>query len=167
MTKKITILLVCFFTTFLGGKSFSAQITIDAYGMDKYFNYDVEKGRQFITYSNEGLFMTDIGINGVVECKGIIEVINGTTSSNIMCKYTEGNGDKFYAQFFVQRGSISEDATVQSFEFVSGTGRWEEMIGQKCIGAYTPMKEKRFMWQGKCEMSNKTLERVKNYKKAQ
>ena len=109
--------------------------------------------------------MTDIGINGVVECKGIIEVITGTTSSNIMCKYTEGNGDMFYAQFFVQRGSISEDATVQSFEFVSGTGRWAEMIGQKCIGAYTPMQQKRFMWQGNCEMSNKTLERVKNYKK--
>ena len=164
MTNKITILLVFFFTIFFVSKSFSAKIKIEAFGMDKYFNYDVEKGRQFLTYSNEGLFMTDIGINGVVECKGIIEVITGTTSSNIMCKYTEENGDMFYAQFFVQRGSISEDATVQSFEFVSGTGRWEEMIGQKCIGAYTPMQQSRFMWQGKCEMSNKTLERVKNYK---
>ena len=164
MTNKITILLVFFFTIFFVSKSFSAQIKIEAFGMDKYFNYDVDKGRQFLTYSNEGLFMTDIGINGVVECKGIIEVITGTTSSNIMCKYTEENGDMFYAQFFVQRGSISEDATVQSFEFVSSTGRWEEMIGQKCIGAYTPMQQSRFMWQGKCEMSNKTLERVKNYK---
>ena len=164
MTNKITILLVFFFTIFFVSKSFSAQIKIEAFGMDKYFNYDVDKGRQFLTYSNEGLFMTDIGINGVVECKGIIEVITGTTSSNIMCKYTEENGDMFYAQFFVQRGSISEDATVQSFEFVSGTGRWEEMIGQKCIGAYTPMQQSRFMWQGKCEMANKTLERVKNYK---
>ena len=165
MTKKITIFLVFLFTIFLCSKSFSAQIKIEAFGMDKYFNYDVEKGRQFLTYSNEGLFMTDIGINGVVECKGIIEVITGTTSSNIMCKYTEGNGEMFYAQFFVKRGSISEDATVQSFEFVSGTGRWLEMIGQKCIGAYTPMQQSRFMWQGKCEMSNKTLERVKNYNK--
>lgn len=165
MTKKITIFLILLFTIFSSNKSFSAQIKIEAFGMDKYFNYDVEKGRQFLTYNNEGLFMTDIGINGVVECKGIIEVITGTTSSNIMCKYTEGNGDMFYAQFFVQRGSISEDATVQSFEFVSGTGRWAEMIGQKCIGAYTPMQQKRFMWQGNCEMSNKTLERVKNYKK--
>jgi hypothetical protein len=165
MKKKITILLVFIFTIFLIGKSFSAQITIDAYGMDKYFNYDVEKGRQFLTYSNEGIFLTDFGINGVAECKGVIEVIKGSTSSNIMCKYTESNGDIFYGQFFVQRGSIAEDATVQSFEIVSGTGRWEEMIGQKCLGAYTPMIQSKFMWQGKCEMSNKTLERVKNYKK--
>ena len=162
MTKKITILLVCFFTTFLGGKSFSAQITIDAYGMDKYFNYDVEKGRQFLTYSNEGIFLTDFGINGVAECKGVIEVIKGSTSSNIMCKYTESNGDIFYGQFFVQRGT-GGDATVQSFEFVSATGRWVEMLGKKCIGAYTAMPQKRFMWQGKCDISDATLERVKNY----
>ena len=96
----------------LGGKLFSAQIKIEAYGMDEYFNYDVDKERQFLTYSNEGLYMTDIGISGAIECKGIIEIINKSTSSNIMCKYTEENGDNFL-QFFVQRGT-GGDATVQS-----------------------------------------------------
>ena len=149
---------------FLSGISFSAQIRIEAYGMDEYFNYDLGKGRQFLTYSNQGLYMTDIGISGVIDCKGIIEVINSSTSSNIMCKYTEENGDVFFAQFFVKRGT-SGDATVQSFEFVSATGRWEEMLGKKCLGAYTSMQQQRFMWQGKCHISDKTLERVKNYKK--
>ena len=164
MKDKIIILIVFFFTILLGGKSFSAQISIEAYGMDEYFNYDLGKERQFLTYSNEGLYMTDIGISGVIECKGIIEIINKNTSSNIMCKYTEENGDNFFAQFFVQRGT-SGDATVQSFEFVSATGRWEEMLGKKCLGAYTAMQQKRFMWQGKCNITDKTLERVKNYKK--
>ncbi|MDC3024307.1 hypothetical protein OA264_02425 [Alphaproteobacteria bacterium] len=164
MINKITFLTVFFFTIFLVGKSFSAQIRIEAYGMDEYFSYDVGKGRQFLTYSNEGLYMTDIGVSGVIECKGIIEVINNSTSSNIMCKYTEESGDNFFAQFFVQRGT-SGDATVQSFEFVSATGRWEEMLGKKCLGAYTAMQQKRFMWQGKCDISDETLERVKNYKK--
>ena len=104
------------------------------------------------------------GISGIIECKGIIEIINKSTSSNIMCKYTEENGDNFFAQFFVQRGT-SGDATVQSFEFVSASGRWEEMLGKKCLGAYTSMLQKRFMWQGKCDISDKTLEKVKNYKK--
>ena len=166
MKDKITILIVFFFTILLGGKSFSAQISIEAYGIDEYFNYDLGKERQFLTYSNEGLYMTDIGISGIIECKGIIEVINRNTSSNIMCKYTEENGDNFFAQFFVQRGT-SGDATVQSFEFVSATGRWEEMLGKKCIGAYTSMQQKRFMWQGKCDISDAILERVKNYKKIQ
>ena len=166
MKDKKIILIVFFFTILLGGKSFSAQISIEAYGMDEYFNYDLGKERQFLTYSNEGLYMTDIGISGVIECKGIIEVINRNTSSNIMCKYTEENGDNFFAKFFVQRGT-SGDATVQSFEFVSATGRWEEMLGKKCIGAYTSMQQKRFMWQGNCDISDATLERVKNYKKSQ
>ena len=124
MINKITILLIFFFVMLLGSKSFSAQIRIEAYGIDEYFNYDLGKERQFLTYSNEG------------------------------------------AQFFVQRGT-SGDATVQSFEFVSATGRWEEMLGKKCLGAYTSMLQKRFMWQGKCEISDKTLERVKNYKKSE
>ena len=162
MKDKITILIVFFFTILLGGKSFSAQISIEAYGIDEYFNYDLGKERQFLTYSNEGLYMTDIGISGIIECKGIIEVINRNTSSNIMCKYTEENGDNFFAQFFVQRGT-SGDATVQSFEFVSATGRWKEMLGKKCLGAYTSMQQKRFMWQGKCNITDKTLEKVKNY----
>ena len=162
MKDKITILIVFFFTILLGGKSFSAQISIEAYGIDEYFNYDLGKERQFLTYSNEGLYMTDIGISGIIECKGIIEVINRNTSSNIMCKYTEENGDNFFAQFFVQRGT-SGDATVQSFEFVSATGRWKEMLGKKCLGAYTSMQQKRFMWQGKCDISDATLESVKNY----
>ena len=166
MINKITILLIFFFVMLLGSKSFSAQIRIEAYGIDEYFNYDLGKERQFLTYSNEGLYMTDIGISGAIECKGIIEVINKSTSSNIMCKYTEENGDNFFAQFFVQRGT-SGDATVQSFEFVSASGRWEEMLGKKCLGAYTSMLQKRFMWQGKCEISDKTLERVKNYKKSE
>ncbi len=164
MKDKITILIVFFFTILLGGKSFSAQISIEAYGIDEYFNYDLGKERQFLTYSNEGLYMTDIGISGIIECKGIIEVINRNTSSNIMCKYTEENGDNFFAQFFVQRGT-SGDATVQSFEFVSATGRWKEMLGKKCLGAYTSMQQKRFMWQGKCNITDKTLEKVKNYNK--
>ena len=101
-------------------------------------------------------------VNDFISVGGTIEVINRSTSSNIMCKYTEENGDYFFAQFFVQRGT-SGDATVQSFEFVSATGRWEEMLGKKCIGAYTSMQQKRFMWQGKCDISDATLESVKNY----
>ena len=141
----------------------SAQLKFEAYGIDEYFSYGLSENRQFLTYSNEGIFLTDIGVNGIAQCKGIIEIIDGTTSSNIMCVYTEDNGDRFFAQFFVKRGSGNRDATVQTFELVDGSGRWEEMVGQKCIGAYKPMLEKRFMWQGKCEMSDKTLDRVKSY----
>ena len=32
------------------------------------------------------------------------------------------------------------------------------MVGLKCLGVYTPLIENKFMWQGKCEITNKTLE---------
>ena len=64
--------------------------------------------------------------------------------------------------------------SVNSFVFVSGEGRWAELVGQKCIGAFSEitsfeenMKNATFEWKGKCELPNKTLERVKNYKKPQ
>ena len=164
MTNKITILLVFFFTIFFVSKSFSAQIKIEAFGMDKYFNYDVDKGRQFLTYSNEGLFMTDIGINGVVECKGIIEVITGTTSSNIMCKYIEENGDYNFTQFYTQRGD-NEEYGVQKFQFVFGTGRWEKLVGLWCKGAGSALPEGKYMWKGKCELPDDLFNEVKSYKK--
>ena len=88
-----------------------------------------------------------------------------TVTTTDIVNFANVSGDNFYAQFFVSRGSVDQDATVQKFEFLSGEGRWEEMVGQKCLGAYTPLVDSKFMWQGKCDITNKTLERVKNYKK--
>ena len=141
----------------------SAELKIESFGKDQYDIYEVSDSRKFFGWSSDGVWLTNIGTNGSVKGKGILEIINGISSSNIMTKWTEVKGDYFYAQFFVKRGSVNQDATVQTFEIVSGTGRWEELVGQKCIGAYTPLVDSKFMWQGKCEMSDKTLERVKNY----
>lgn len=159
------ILFITVITFFMICRVFAAELKIEVFGSDNYFKYDVSESQKFFVWSNNAVFLTDIGINGSVECKGILEIINSISSSNIMCKWTETNGDNFYAQFFVNRGSVDQDATVQKFEFLSGEGRWEEMVGQKCLGAYTPLIENKFMWQGKCEMPDKTFERVKNYKK--
>ena len=41
------------------------------------------------------LWLTNIGINGSLTAKGILEIINGISSSNIMSKWTEVNGDYF------------------------------------------------------------------------
>ena len=48
------------------------------------------------------------------------------------------------------------------------------MIGQSCIGAWSQirpldkeLKNASFLWNGKCEVPDKTLNRVKKYKKPQ
>lgn len=38
---------------------------------------------------------------------------NMDPTSNIICKWTETNGDNFYFQLFVSIGSVEQDATVQ------------------------------------------------------
>ena len=59
----------------------------------------------------------------------MIEIENGNTAfSNIMCKYTGANGDTNFTQFTTDRGTASSG--VNSFVFVSGEGRWAELVGQ-------------------------------------
>ena len=142
----------------------SAELKIDAYGKEDIFAYDVSESRKFFIWSSDAVWTTNIGITGSNTGRGSVEIINGETTSNIMSKWTEKNGDHFFAQFLIRSGSAG-DATIQVFEIISGNGRWEELVGQKCLGAYIPIVDSKFMWQGKCEMSNKTNERLQNYKK--
>ena len=141
----------------------SAELKVESYGKEDLFMYDVSESRKYFVWNGDAVWKTNIGINGSSKGKGILEVINGKTSSNLMTKWTETNGDYFYAQFFNRSGTVN-DANIQTFEIVSGTGRWLEIVGQKCIGAYIAFIDSKFMWQGKCEMSNKTLERLQTYK---
>ena len=65
------------------------------------------------------------------------------------------------------------EAGVQKVSTVSGTGRWAEVVGVQCLGAYstiTPFEEGTLsnataMWKGKCDVADKTLDRLINYKK--
>ena len=150
-------------TFFIMSRVFAAELLYDVYGIQKFTSFELGENRKFLTYNNESIVLTNIGVNGVSVCRGVIEIINGQSSSNIMCKYTEENGDINYTQFFLQRGTA--EVGVQSFEFVYGTGRWTELVGQTCKGAGSSLPENKYMWKGKCQISDKTLERVKNYKK--
>ena len=142
----------------------SAELKIESFGKEDLFAYDVSESRKFLIWSSDAVWTTNIGVTGSVTGRGTVEIINGETTSNIMSKWTEKNGDHFFAQFLIRSGSAG-DATIQVFEIMSGNGRWEELVGQKCLGAYIPIVDSKFMWQGKCEMSNKTKERLQDYKK--
>ncbi len=63
------------------------------------------------------------------------------------------------------------EAGVQKVSIVSGTGRWAEVVGVQCLGAYstiTPFDEGTLsnataMWKGKCDVADKTLDRLINF----
>ena len=138
----------------------SALFTYEVMGTSKSKVFSVSENRIYV----------------VSECQGIAEIISGVTTSNVMCKYTEQNGDTNFIQFKSTGDSDASTQGTQTFTFISGTGRWKELVGQKCIGATSSLFTKelgegiiedKFMWVGKCEVPDTTLERVKNYNKSQ
>ena len=60
-----------------------------------------------------------------------------------MCELAEINGDTAFMHFKqISRAVIAAERT-QQFVFVAGTGRWKELVGQKCISAYSPVVSKK------------------------
>ena len=152
----------------------SAVIKWEAFAISKSKTYNLSKNRMYIGYSNEGIFLTDMGVRGEVECQGIVEINVKKTSSNVMCKFIDQDGDIFFGHFKATSDADINTQGTQSFSFEEGTGKWKELIGEKCIGATSSISTKdlgegtikgKIMWAGKCNISDATLERVKNYEK--
>ena len=146
----------------------SATIKMEAYGSNKSKIFKVTDKRTFMHTSAKGIVTYQPNVRAVFDCAGILEIKDGKTTSNTMCKVTEDNGDIHYAQFNAKERFIS------TFTYISGEGRWKEMIGKKCIGASSIMLpkeieenlvESQFMWAGKCELPEENLNRFINYKK--
>ena len=83
-------------TFFIVSRVFAAELLYDVYGIQKFTTFELGENRKFLTYNNESIVLSNLGVNGVNECRGIVEVINGKSSSNVMCRYVEENGDYHY-----------------------------------------------------------------------
>ena len=172
MRIKALFILITFFSSLVS----AAVINFEAFGISKSKVYNLSENRMYIGYSNEGIFTTDMGVRGEGECQGIVEISGKKTVSNVMCKYKDQDGDIFFGHFkAISESDINTQGT-QSFSIEEGTGKWKELVGEKCIGATSSISTKdlgegnfkgKIMWAGKCNISDVTLERVKNYKKAQ
>ena len=155
---------------------FGAEFRMDAYGYDKSKLYTLSEKNIYVDYSNDAIVLTSTGISGTAICDGVIEIVNNTSTSNIMCELTEQNGDTAFMHFKQKSGAAIATEGTQQFIFVAGTGRWKELVGQKCISANSPVVSKkiskdkfegRYIWTGKCNVTDATLERLINYKKSE
>ena len=152
----------------------SAIIKWEAFAISQSNTYNLSDSRMYSSYSNEGIFLTDMGVRGDVECQGIVEIDVKKTSSNVMCKFIDQDGDIFFGHFKATSDADINTQGTQSFSIEEGTGKWKELVGEKCIGATSSISTKdlgegnftgKIMWAGKCNISDATLERVKNFKK--
>ena len=160
---------------FLVSKVFAAELKMDAYGKSKTKVYTLSKDRIFLTYYSESVWTNNMGMRGKGICEGILEIIKGDTSSNIMCHATDEDGDELFFQFKASSDTtdLSTSGT-QKFKVVAGTGRYKELIGFNGISATASILPKDlgdgnfedfYSWAGKGEMPDATFERIKNYKK--
>ena len=166
------ILLIIFLLTAFT-KLNAAQFSMSAYvyyTIDKIFT--LSEDTQVWFWNNKGILTTSFGTNAKSECKGTERHTNNNiTDQFFMCEGTDSQGEKIILEFNSGKGTI--DAAVGNFTIVSGSGRWKEVVGVKCIGAYsqiTPFEIGTFknataMWKGKCDVADKTLDRLINYKK--
>ena len=164
-------LLAIFYTIIIN----SAELKMDAYGKSKTKVYTLSKDRIFLTYYSESVWTNNLGMRGKGICEGVLEIIKGDTSSNIMCHATDEDGDELYFQFKASSDTtdLSTSGT-QKFKVVAGTGRYKELIGFNGISATASILPKDlgdgnyedfYSWAGKGEMPDATFERIKNYKK--
>ena len=90
--------------------------------------------------------------------------------SYYICKLEEGNGDATFFEMKTETGEV--DAGITPLKIIEETGRWKELVGINCLGAFSMikdfdenMKNASILFKAKCEIPDTTLERLKNYKK--
>ncbi len=141
-------------------KAFSGELIWESFGTDNMSSiFQYEEGKTFIVYNNKYQHTTNLGVNGVGNCSGIIEITD-KQSMNIMCETNTKFGKYFIRVMDVKAGDMSSNAA--AFEFLSGEGIWKEFVGIECLGAYYQMPENHYMWKGKCKVPDATINRVKN-----
>ena len=151
----------------------SAELAWNAYGhysLDKIFS--ISEDEQIVFFRNRAITTTSVGTNASTECKGY-----NTFKKNIeqggffVCESVDGDGEKVFTEFKPSRGE--QDAYgLQKFKVIAGTGKWLEIVGESCLGAFSQIttfdkafQNASFLWSGKCQVSDKTIERMKSYKK--
>ena len=152
-------------------KSYAGQFSMTAY---VYYNTDkicnLSESNQVWFWHNKGIFTTSFGVNAKSQCRGTNRVVNNELLEQFfMCEGIDSEGERFILEFNSIKGVV--EAGVQKVSIVSGTGRWAEVVGVQCLGAYstiTPFDEGTLsnataMWKGKCDVADKTLDRLINF----
>ena len=153
----------------------SAELAWNAYGhysLDKIFS--ISEDEQIVFFRNRAITTTSVGTNASTECKGY-----NTFKKNIrqggffVCESVDSDGEKVFTEFKPSRGD-QDDYGLQKFRVIAGTGKWLEIVGESCLGAFSQIttfdkafQNASFLWSGKCQVSDMTIERMKSYKKSE
>ena len=154
--------LLSFLLIILSTISFSAKLTMDVGGTYKFHGtYQVDEKNLFMTYQNFWTMTTNTPHVFKGNCSGTIKFNSGNQVNDIMC-YGK-NGDNYWYAAFNELAKGEMGASTSGFTIVAAKGPFEELIGQKCMGAYIELEDQHYIWKGVCNIPDKTFERILNY----
>ena len=141
----------------------SAEFTFEAYGVNNLENSVVTKSEEYTYFSfiNEGVIITNIDRVGESNCAGGLNVSKGKMNSDTLCENISG---KYYFYTKYTNSNLDPTSNIFKFEIVDGTGPFAELVGQKCTAAYLPIESNKYLFKGKCDISDASFQRMKNFK---
>ena len=114
-----------------------------------------------MTYQNFWTMTTNTPHVFKGNCSGIIKINAGNQVNDIM-SYGK-NGEYYWYAAFNELAKGDMGASISGFTIISARGPFEELIGQKCMGAYIDLEDQHYIWKGVCNIPDKTFERILNY----
>ena len=157
----IKIKLIIFFSVFLCGKLMSAEL-VNEYNFASVTDgiYKLEDGRKFEASSLNGHIKNNLGNYGNIRCNSLIETQKKELIFlKVICEIRVNDGNKIWS--VLERSSREFSAGIGESTIIDATGKFEKLIGIKCVYAVTKYLKSSFVKE-KCKLKAGLLEELKD-----
>ena len=154
---------IAFLILFWSLNANSAEFSFESYGKMDMTNSVVSKNNEYtyFAYTNDGIIITNLDKVGISKCAGIINIIKGKMNDNVLCENKIGDYC-YYTKY--TKSDMDPASIILKFEIVDGTGPFSEIVCEKCTAAYYPIEVDKYLFKGKCKISDKKFQRMLSYK---
>ncbi len=148
--KKIVLLIICMFV-------FSSALSGDEYIFDAYGEITLREkvvlpdGSEKVILKTQSYWVDTLGDYGEVYCVGGYDKIKNEVNLKLICEGVNQNEEKFWGS--TDRTSAMEAGTGK-FEYISGTGKYKELIGLQCNFAVRYFRNTKSFYKHKCDKKN-------------
>ena len=158
--KKINLIVLIIFCNGFFSKLSGSELVIDIFGKEKVKIYKIDDNNFFRIINNQSVFKTNTNLYGNSECAGTSEIYNKNAILNFICELREGKNKAYYVIKNKNTQSSKKDEVTElaiNILFVGGSGRWKNLIGQKCSFVYFEYEERASHAKVKCEINDEIL----------
>ena len=174
----MNILIKSLFCFLLTTKIFAADFILNCSGVDKFPRFiKIDEKNNILIYSNQFQCTTNTSMILYGTADGIVETVDGVQKEHIMNIINDKYGHVGYfkvvptkVQHYRENDGNITGSSINSWEFIGGTGPFADLKGIIMTGAYLQLGQNRngsynFIWKGKASgVPDKLIEKINNYK---